>query len=153
MLGAALPPLSVLGMSGALICQICISLSCLLLLLLLLASLSPACPPVLPRPQVFSSCMSVYTYNRAHATERTTSKVYNKAKRMFAHHLVFLALGMAWVCAPSSFFPEHPRIILLTIGMLFGYQVVGFCDADAAAAAAATAAAAAQARSGEWQGA
>lgn len=68
--------------------------------------------------------MSVYSYNRVHAQERTASKVYNKAKRMFAHHLVFLALGMAWVCAPSSFFPEHPRIILLTIGMLFGYQVV-----------------------------
>ena len=68
--------------------------------------------------------MSVYSYNRLHAQERTASKVYNKAKRMFAHHLVFLALGMAWVCAPSTFFPEHPRFILLTIGMLFGYQVV-----------------------------
>jgi hypothetical protein len=73
--------------------------------------------------QVFSSCMSVWAYHRAHREERKTAKIYDKAKRMFTHHLAFQAAGVAWVFSPSTFFAEHPRIVLLTVGLLFGYQV------------------------------
>ena len=77
--------------------------------------------------QSTSSLHSVYKYQREalHSQDTSNAKTFNKAKRMFVHHMLFLCLGCAWVCAPSSvFFQEHPRLILLTIGMLFGYQVV-----------------------------
>jgi ethanolaminephosphotransferase len=74
--------------------------------------------------QVFSSSMSVWEYHTLHSEERKTKKIYNKAKRMFAHYLLFMLAGVAWVFSPSKFMQEHPRIILLTIGVLFGYQVV-----------------------------
>jgi ethanolaminephosphotransferase len=73
--------------------------------------------------QVYSSCMSVWEYHSIHHEERRTKKIYNKAKRMFAHHCLFLAGGISWIFAPSPFFAEHPRLVLLTIGTLFGYQV------------------------------
>jgi len=73
--------------------------------------------------QVASSCLSVWEYHAAHRAERRTKKVYNKAKRMFSHHCLFLVCGLSWIFAPSPFFAEHPRLVLLTIGTLFGYQV------------------------------
>ena len=73
--------------------------------------------------QVISSAMSVWEYHTLHAEERRTAKIYMKAKRMYAHFILFMSAGMAWVWAPSRFFEEHSRIVLLTIGILFGYQV------------------------------
>lgn len=74
--------------------------------------------------QLVSSCLSVWEHQRAHAQRCASARIYNKAKRMFAHYLAFCAAGVCWVAAPGSFYAQHPRIVLLTVGMLFGYQVV-----------------------------
>lgn len=74
--------------------------------------------------QVTSSCISVWQYHSLHSEEVRVERRYTKAKRIFVHHCCFLTVGAAWVWAPSPFFAEHTRIILLTISMLFGYQVV-----------------------------
>lgn len=74
--------------------------------------------------QLLSSFASVYEYHVLHRQERQTKKVYKKAKRMLTHYLLFTAAAVALLFAPHTFAREHPRILYLIVGLLFGYQVV-----------------------------
>jgi len=73
--------------------------------------------------QVLSSMMSVWEYHSLHRQKRAAEKIYNKAKRMFAHYIFFMLLAAAWIWAPSPFVWQRRRIILMTVGLLFGLQV------------------------------
>lgn len=73
--------------------------------------------------QVTSSLHSVYEYQHQHPADKHLKKIYQHARWIILHFFTFICLSSAWVFAPNNFMTEHPRLILLTIGVLFGYQV------------------------------
>lgn len=78
--------------------------------------------------QATSSIYYAYDYWQEHKKEDAQSggklkKWYKNALKIFLFYCFFVIVAVAWTNAPSTFFAEHPRLLFIIVGQLFGYQV------------------------------